>query len=153
MRQRQYSCITSIRFFAPHPWIGVLASAYGITATDGSVSGGIPPVRLPLDMSRVPDYTLHRATKAVGLKAVTSENICFLIVLLKYLLLDCISLLTSSSKPSCPLSRYRPELRTDSASEKIRPAVGSDSHSHILRLSPPISQRIGYLYPSQILRR
>ena len=34
------------------------------------------------------------------------------------------TLITSSSKPFCPLSRYRPELRMDSAIEKIRPVDG-----------------------------
>ena len=42
-----------------------------IAAMDGPVSEGIPPVQLPLGMSRALDGALHRAADAVGSEADT----------------------------------------------------------------------------------
>ena len=60
----------------------------------------------------------------------------------------------SPSKPSCPLSRYRPGLQTflQPAGACGRP-MGSDSHPRILRLAPPSPQRIDYPYLSRLLRQ
>ena len=80
-------------------WIGVFAFVHDIAAMNGQDPKGIPSVRLPGGMSRMFDSTLHRAAETAGS-------------------------ITGSFKPFCPFSRYRPELRTCSAIEKIWPADG-----------------------------
>ena len=81
----------------------------------------IPPVRPPLGPSRVLDNTLHRAAETVGSKADVlrpDRNVFFgrgsapqPFFLFVTMQARPHPPLTSSSKPSCPLSRYRWELR------------------------------------------
>jgi hypothetical protein len=59
---------------------------------------------------------------------------------------------TSSSEPPCPLSRYRTELQTCSAIEKMRPVDGQRLPSAHLQFSLLFSRRIGYLHLSRIFR-
>ena len=87
-------------------------------------------------MSRMRDDTLHRGAEAVGSKA--SAVVPFsdrlpgervpphspLVCAVNRWAMPASTSITSSSKPFCPLSRYRPELRICSATERIRPVDG-----------------------------
>ena len=112
MRQRQNPCVINIRSPAPclsdwrfrlrpcHHWQGQVRSRK-VSLPSGPRSG----------MSRMLDGTLHRDAEAVGSETDMGRPSPYPSV-------------TSSSGPPCPLSRYRTELQTCSAIEKMRPVDG-----------------------------
>lgn len=164
MRQRQNSCVISIRFSAPGTWIGVFAFADAITDTGRPVSRGIPPVRPPLGPSRMLDSTLHRAAETVGSKADVlrpDRNVFFgrgsapqpffsfrydtgtpASTINEFLqtILPAFTIPTRTSSLFQPLRRYG------------RP-MGKRLPSAYLWLKPFYSRRVGYLHLSRVFRQ
>ena len=165
MRQRQNSCVISIRSFAPFPlaWRFRLCPSH---CCNGRAGFGRYPSR-PASRWERPGCVM---TLCTGLRKLLDQKRCVLsvrpiacrerlsphspfVLTIRCSAAPASTFLTSSSKPFCPLSRYRPELQT--LFQPLREygrLMGSDSHPRILRLSPLISRRIDYLHRSRIFR-
>ena len=123
LRQRQNSCVISIRSFAPFPWLGVFAYAHGHRC-HGRVGFGRYPSR-PASCWECPGCVTALCT---GLRKLldqkrprrSSDRLpgksfpphSPLVCAIQRQGTPASTCITSSSKPFCPLSRYRPELQT-----------------------------------------